>query len=228
MKNDELIWSNHPKNKASQTKHILSQLSLKVRGHQLEIFMREFKPTSGTKVLDVGVSPYEELIDTNYFEKHYAFPKQLTGVGVEDCSAIKAKYPLMTVIHSPAGAALPFSDGHFDIATSWATLEHVGDYEKQMFFLRECLRVGKQAFLTVPYRGCIYEPHAGVFFLHWLPLTAFRWICKKAGKAFWSEVANLNPLYIRDIKRMIGTENIEIRLYRMFGFLDSHLLIIKK
>lgn len=226
-KKNTLVWSDHPENRLDSTKRLLSRLSLAVRAAQLEIFMREFKPNEKTRLLDVGISPIEDLPDTNFFEKHYPFPASLTAIGVEDCSGLQAKYSPITVVQSKAGETLPFTDGVFDIVTSWATLEHVGSFEKQAFFLRECLRIGKKVFITVPYRGCVYEPHSGFFFVHWLPLGLFRKICAFRGKTFWADPNNLNPLFVRDIQRMTQDVSVRIRVYRMFNLLSSHLIITK-
>ena len=64
-------WSTNKLNPLGPTKHFLSRISLMVRGNQLKIMMSLFKPSKETTVLDVGLSPNEELIDTNYFEKKY-------------------------------------------------------------------------------------------------------------------------------------------------------------
>jgi len=190
--------------------------------------LQELQIDETNTVLDVGISPEEDLPDTNYLEKHYPYPNKLTALGVEDCSALPSLYPGVKIIQGSPGAPLPFEEGHYDVVTSWATLEHVGDQKRQAYFLKECLRVGKKVFLTVPYRGCIYEPHTGFFFAHWLPLKLFRKLCIWSRKPFWADENNLNPLFIHDIKKMIQTKGVEIRTYRMFGILSSHLLIIKK
>ena len=111
---------------------------------------------------------------------------------------------------------------------SWATLEHVGSYKQQEDFINELLRVGKEVFITTPYRGTFYEPHSGFFFLHWLPLNLFRKICSFTGKQFWADEGNLNPLYVRDILKMKLDSKINIKVYKMFKIIPSHLIIYKQ
>lgn len=57
-----------------------------------------------------------------------------------DCEVVNAN-----LCHGFDGADLPFEDDSFDVATSIATLEHVGDTERQVQFVRECCRVATKA-----------------------------------------------------------------------------------
>lgn len=213
------------KNTITREKNFLARLSLKVRQHQMHIMIKKFSANDATSVLDVGFSGDETLIDTNFFEKFYPFRKNITAASVEDCSAIKNKYLDLKIVKIKQDNPLPFMDKEFDIVTSWATLEHVGNYNQQDFFISELCRVGKKVFLTTPYRGCIYEPHSGFFFLHWLPLKIFRKLCEKMGRSAWSKPANLNPLYISDLKSMKSTKKMKVNIYRIFNFLPSHIMV---
>jgi ubiquinone/menaquinone biosynthesis C-methylase UbiE len=173
----------------------------------------------------LGLSPREDLIDTNFFEKFYPYPNQITGASVEDCRNLKLRYPGIKLITVKPDQKLPFANSQFDLAVSWATLEHVGSYQQQQDFLNELLRVGKRIFVTTPYRSCFYEPHTGTFFLHWLPLSWFRKWLKRHKKLFWSEEKNWNPLNIQDIKNMKLNRAVQVQIYHTLGFIPSHLLI---
>ena len=83
------------------------------------------------------------------------------------------------------------------------------------------IQTGKKIFVTTPYRGCIYEPHTGLFFLHWLPLRIFRRICNLIGKSFWSSPTNFNPLYAKDVFRLIPDHKLKVIVFKMFGFLKK-------
>lgn len=231
MKTSEKIqWSQDLRSTVKAPQSALAKLSLKVRAQQLKLMMSAFQPKSNTSVLDVGFANDLDgsLPDTNFFEKFYPYKNQITAAGVEDCSTIVAKYPGVKIVRIQPGQALPFRDGEFDLVTSWATLEHVGDYEAQDFFLSELRRVGKQVFVTVPYRGCIYEPHAGTFFLHWLPLKQFRSFCRSTGREAWADPVNLNPLYVSDIKKFKSARHYDIDVFCMYGVLPSHLILKSK
>jgi hypothetical protein len=224
---DKNNWTLKAKPTITQTKHILSALSMNVRGDQFNIFTKLFKPSRSTRILDVGPTSDETLKDSNMFEKLYPYKKNLTLATIEDQQVLKKLYPKTTVKKITPGKRLPFKNNQFDVVVSWATIEHVGGYKDQEFFLSELCRVGKKVFLTTPYRGCPYEPHSGVWFIHWLPLIIFRNFCKAIGKGFWSKESNLNPLLAKDIKKM-SSKKITTKIYKLFGILPSHLIITVK
>lgn len=219
-------WTKTAFDTLTPSKKALANSSVKVRTDQYNLFKKLFKPTNKTKILDVGVSSEEWLPDTNLFEKLYPHKRKLTLATIENAPKLKKIYKESKIVKITPHKRLPFKDKQFDIAVSWATLEHVGSYEEQKEFLAEIARVSNKFFLTTPYRGCIYEPHSGLFLIHWLPLSIFRKVCKLFNKPFWAEEANLNPLYIRDIKKM--NNKLNIKVYKMFKFLPSHLMIYSK
>jgi len=218
-------WTETIKSTLTQTKQYLATLSIKVRTGQFKLFKKIIKPKITDKVLDVGVDTHEILRDSNMFEKLYGPQKNITAATIENPKAFKKLYSKVKVVKIVPGRKLPFKNNKFDITVSWATLEHVGGYKEQEYFLNELLRVGKKIFVTTPYRGCIYEPHSGFFFIHWFPLTLFRLLCRKTKKEFWATENNLNPLYVGDIKRMNLRRKVNIVVYKMFNLLPSHLIL---
>ena len=219
-------WLTEARGTITSTKIWLANLSIKVRSSQYRIFDKIFNPSASATVVDVGVTSDELLKDSNLFERLYPFPTKLTAVTIEDPKRFHKLYPaIKKVVKVVPHSQLPFKSRQFDIVVSWATLEHVGSYRQQEFFLNELLRVGKNIFVTTPYRYCIYEPHTGFFFLHWLPLSWFRGICRLTGRQFWTSVTNLNPLAVRDIRRMRLIRPVYVKIYKMFGWLPTHLII---
>lgn len=220
------IWISEGKKTITKTKILMGNLVGDVRSKQFDIFYEKLRPTKFSRVIDIGVSSEEDIGGTNMFEKLYKYPNKLTLATIENSQKLKKLYPKSKVVKILPGRKLPFTDKSFDIAVSWATVEHVGDYADQAFFLKELARIAKKVFVTTPYRGCFYEPHSGLPFIHWLPLGVFRWVCKVTGKKFWSDVNNLNPLYVRDLKEMKLMGRPKIMVYKLFGILPSHLLIL--
>jgi len=226
---ESVNWSTHPENEITIMQKLLSHISLRVREKQFEIFWKYIKPKKNFKVLDVGIRKDETLVDSNFFEKRYPFSERLTAISVEDVSTLSKKYPKIKFRKVLAGQRLPFPDKFFDIAVSWATIEHVGTRNQQKFFSKELFRVGKRIFITTPNKDFFYEPHSGLFFAHWLPQRYFSKICQFLGKGFWGRIENLNPLSPKDIIKILPKDKkIKMVLFKSLGFLPTHIIIRKK
>jgi hypothetical protein len=228
MKSKKTSWAYLKGNEPDKIKRYLSNLSLKVRAEQYDIFNKNILPKKTDKILDVGVSSAEELPDINYFEKVYPYPKNLMAASIDDPLDFCKKYPKIKYKKIQAGKRLPFADKSFDIVVSWATLEHVGGKKRQKLFLEELFRVGKKVFLTVPYRGSIYEPHSGIFFVHWLPWNLFQKICYILNKNFWGTEKNLRLLWKFELNKILPTtQKTRIIIYKMVKIIPSHLITIR-
>lgn len=216
-------WDEDALETITPIKKFLSSSAINVRTDQYNFFKKHFRPNAKTKILDVGVAAEEVLPDVNMFEKLYRHRNKLTLATIEDARKLKKIYPKTKTVKIFQHKKLPFKDKEFDVAVSWATLEHVGNYKQQKEFIDELSRVSKRYYLTTPYRWCVYEPHTGLPFVQWLPLNIFRKICKMTGRDFWATEQNLNPLFVRDVKKMYP--KAKVKIYKMFGFLPSHLII---
>lgn len=64
------------------------------------------------------------------------------------------------------GRKLPFGDKSFDLVFSNAVIEHVGQKEDQLIFVREHDRVGKSWIFTTPNRMFPIESHTQVLLIH--------------------------------------------------------------
>lgn len=224
----EASWLLREGNQRGLFKRNLSPLSLRVLQEQFELFVRYLKPKRDDKVIDVGASSVETLPEINFFEKKYPYPQRLTAVSIDPPFHFSQKYPKIKFVQTIAGGKLPFADKSFNIATSWATLEHVGDKKQQKFFLSELFRIGKKVFITTPYRGCFYEPHSELFFAHWLPRKWFKKICHLLKKDFWASEDNLRCLWLKEVRELLPEpRKTKVFVYKIFGFIPSHLIIVK-
>ena len=70
------------------------------------------------------------------------------------------------------GRVFPFENDSFDVVWANAVLEHVGNFDRQVFFVREMRRVGKVLFFSTPNRGFPIELHTCLPRVHWLPKAA--------------------------------------------------------
>ena len=170
------------------------------RRRKWQLFLDNFRITPKTSILDVGFSEQEYSETDNFLEKNYPYTEQITALTldvpeqllyarqdpefqVSDTEIIRkreessARYPQLKVV-SYDGHSFPFPDQSFDICWSNAVLEHVGDREKQIFFLQEIKRVSKGAFITTPNKNFPIEVHTRIPLLHFLPKEVFdRCLC---------------------------------------------------
>ena len=90
------------------------------------------------------------------------------AVDVVDSRVTKEGYQFQLV----NGTTLPFKDESFDVVITNHVIEHVGESDAQLHHLCEIKRVLKKdgvAYLAVPNRWMLVEPHYQLIFLSWLP-----------------------------------------------------------
>lgn len=158
--------------------------------------------------MDVGFNNEEYLESENYLEKHYPYLEKITALGFAPADKFKKRYPKVKVI-TYKGGKFPFQDKKFETCWSNAVLEHVGDEQAQILFLKEIKRVAKKSFLTTPNKYFPVEVHTRTPFLHFLlPKKIFDRYLKLIGKA-WAADDYMNLLSIRDIRRLLKSANIK-------------------
>jgi ubiquinone/menaquinone biosynthesis C-methylase UbiE len=104
----------------------------------------------------------------HYFAVHPDIKCHVSAVDVLDQRVDIDSYHFQLV----QGSQLPFDDGSFDVVISNHVIEHVGDDSEQLIHLSEIRRVMKpqgSAYLAVPNRWMLTEPHYQLPFLSWLP-----------------------------------------------------------
>jgi 2-polyprenyl-3-methyl-5-hydroxy-6-metoxy-1,4-benzoquinol methylase len=189
------------------------KISGKNRLKKYQCFMNEIQPTEKQSILDVGFSDHEHSPNDNFLEKHYPHPENITALGIDTPVEFATRYPKVKAVKYN-GQEFPFADKQFDIVWSNAVIEHVGDFPKQVFFLREMLRVGRVVYFTTPNRHFPIEVHSRLPLAHWLPKRHFEKIARLVGKG-WATGDYMFLLTSNRLKEIITAANAaECRIIR--------------
>lgn len=181
---------------------IAARVSAFNRMRKWDLFLSHIRPTQSLKILDVGYTEREFSPVDNFIEKHYPHPENITALGVSQCDAFAARYPKVTAVVYD-GKVFPFRDKEFDVCWSNAVLEHVGNTEMQLGFLKEIVRVSKRAFVTTPNRYFPIELHTRTPLLHWLPKNVFDSFLRATGKS-WAAGNYMHLLSERQLRKLLG------------------------
>lgn len=168
-------------------------------------------------IIDIGVDPTLDG-NTNYFEKWFKLPNELTCLGVHsDFSNFKQEFSNFNIIEFD-GVDFPTFEKRFDFAFCNAVIEHVGDYDKQVKWLSEISKICNTLLITTPNRWLPFETHSMTFFIHWFPIDVRNYIYKKIGKPFFAN----NYMWLlgqKDFKSAIREAGFEIISFHKNKFL---------
>ena len=197
---------------------VKAHVALRARRRMYERVLALARPSPSSRVLDVGTTPDVSIAYNNFFERWYPHTRQLTACSIEDCSGLEAHFPGLTFRRTD-GRRLPFEDGAFDLAVSFAVLEHVGSAADQRRFLGELARVSRAFVAYTPYRYFPIEVHTLLPLTHWLPARVYRPLWARLGLHFWASEDNLNLLSVRTLRPLLpASGRARIRLVRTFGW----------
>ena len=197
--------------------HVLKErTALGARRRMYERVIELARPGALTRIVDVGTTPDLVLPYNNFFERWYPHTDHLAACSIEDCSNLETEFPGLS-FRTITGNRLPYADREFDLALSFAVLEHVGSAHNQRQFMAELARIADAFILYTPYRYFPMEMHTLLPMLHWLPVNWHRAILRRAGMTFWAEEANLNLLSVRSIRRLLPPGAADVRLLWSVG-----------
>lgn len=193
-------------------------VALRARRRMYERVIQLAKPSRESRILDVGTTPDVTIAYNNFFERWYPHTERLSACSIEDCSTLETHFPGLT-FRLADGRRLPFDDQEFDLALSFAVLEHVGGLEEQRRLLSELARVASTFIAYTPYRYFPIEMHTLLPLTHWLPATVYRALWRRLGMRFWADEKNLNLLSVGTVRPLLPrTGHARIRLMRTLGW----------
>ncbi len=206
---------------SSLIERIAGSISAKSRTKKWLQFIEWAKTTPTTTILDIGVNTHEYSENDNLLERLYSYPENITAVGIEEnWSEFNTRYPAVKTLTAD-GTKLSFPDNTFDITYSNAVIEHVGNQEKQLAFLKEMYRVGKRGYCTTPNRFFPIEVHTRIPLLHiLLPKSMFDRVATIIGKS-WATGDYMNLLSEHELRALLeqaGITRYTLLKNRFFGF----------
>ncbi|WP_368562565.1 class I SAM-dependent methyltransferase [Pseudoxanthomonas sp. UTMC 1351] len=107
------------------------------------------------------------------------------------------------------GTSLQFPDNHFDLVISNHVIEHVGPEDCQVHHLKEIKRVLSDegvAYLAVPNKWGLFEPHYRLPLLSWLPERVSSAYVRAARKGNYYDCRPLSARGIEHLFRQCGLE----------------------
>lgn len=204
------------------------KISSNNRTQKYNFFLHKIKPSENDKILDVGFCNTEYSVVDNFLEKNYPYLYNITALGIEGCKEFTQMYPEVKVILYD-GRIFPFEDKSFDIGWSNAVIEHVGNEEAQIFFLKELNRTCKRLYFTTPNRYFPFETHTRYPLIHWLPKKIFDKIVGCTSKK-WATGDYMHLLSYKKLKKIIekaDIKNYTIYRNRFCGFTMDFSVVVK-
>lgn len=137
-----------------------------VKAQKIEKIIQLNRPfQKGDSILEIGTGSGGIA---SYFTRKSEMSFDVVAIDVVDSRTVQDDYQFLLV----DGTKIPFNDKAFDVIITNHVIEHVGEYAHQLEHLGEIKRLLKKngiAYLAVPNRWMLIEPHYRLIFLSWLP-----------------------------------------------------------
>jgi SAM-dependent methyltransferase len=182
------------------------EISAYNRRRKWRLFLEEIAPTERMRILDVGFSEDEYSSTDNFVEKHYPYPEMLTAMGIDVPVGFRNRYPKVTAVRYDGGV-FPFEDKAFDVCWSNAVIEHVGDRNEQILFLKEIKRISRRGYITTPNKYFPIETHTRIPVLHYLPKKVFDKFLALIRKG-WAAGDYMHLLSLSDLESLLASADI--------------------
>ncbi len=208
----------------------LDKIALKKRFEIVNIINNEIKDLKLNDALDVGTTEDIYNQSSNIIIKNIKKVTVFKSISNQDIKSNFFKKKLNKSITDKFSQA-EFNEFGSDIVLSNATIEHVGNEQKQRKMIENIIKLSKKVFvISTPNRSHPVDFHTKIPFIHWLPKKFHRIILKLIGLGFYAKEENLNLLTKNDLIRFMGQYNLKYKIYniKLFSFNSNLVLIGKK
>jgi len=194
------------------------------RRRRMRRFERLFRPTSQTRILDVGGTRFHwELVESR---------PRVTLLNLEAPAPGDAAAGRFTPVIA-SGTLLPHPDASFDIAFCNSVIEHVGAQDAQAALAAQLRRVARGLWVQTPARGFFFEPHLLTPFFHYLPrrwqrrlvrnFTVWGWLARPDPPRALRIVDEIRLLTYREFAALFP--DCEIQRERFLGWTKSYVAV---
>jgi ubiquinone/menaquinone biosynthesis C-methylase UbiE len=205
---------------------VLDLTSRQLKAIKIERLLGLDVSTGAIRLLEIGVGSGGI---SHYFGTHVSERYQVNAVDVVDSRVVCEGYTFTQV----NGTELPFESEHFDVVISNHVIEHVGDDDAQAKHLLELKRVMKPngiAYLAVPNRWMLIEPHYKLIFLSWWPVS---WRSKYLQIFTEYKYYDCKPLEMHELESKLksaklGFENISVKALRVIFEIEGKNGVLQK
>lgn len=207
---------------------IADKISGNNRKRKYRLFLEQLNPSETDLILDVGFCNVEYSEVDNFLEKNYPYPHNITALGIDNDDLFHSRYPCVKTF-SYDGKIFPFENQTFNIGWSNAVIEHVGDEERQILYLKELVRTCKKVYFTTPNRYFPIELHTRLPLIHWLPKKLFDVLLSFTPKRWASGdyMYLLSYIKIRKLLKQAGIDRYRIFKNRFLGYtMDFSIIVI--
>ena len=197
------------------------------RRRRMRRFYATLRPTSQTRLLDIGGDPHMWI-----FESRFCEPVPVTPVNRQFPNAATFNNSRFTAVEGDA-IDLPFENQSFDIVYSNSVIEHLTAWERQQAFASEARRVAKSLWIQTPARHFPIQPHLLTPFVQYLPrqlqvrlarhLTLWGMRSKPNAIEVNEFISEIRLLTLREMKLLFS--DCLILKERVFGLTKSYIAI---
>ncbi len=197
------------------------------RRRRMGQFYATFRPTSQTRLLDIGGDPH-----TWIFEACSCEPVPVTLVNLQFPNPRVFNDSRFTAVVGDA-TNLPFENQSFDIAYSNSVIEHMATRERQNAFASEARRVAKNLWIQTPARHFPIEPHLLTPFFQYLPkrmqlrlarhFTLWGLLSKPCAAEINNLISEVRLLTLQEMKQLFP--DCRILKERVLGLTKSYIAV---
>jgi hypothetical protein len=204
---------------------VYKQIHPLFRRHRMAQFVATFQPDASDRILDVG--GYAD------FWAGSGLASDITLLNIHPVPDDGLPPNMHTVLGD--GTALTYEDKSFSIVFSNSVIEHLGSFENQQRFAKECIRVGHGLWVQTPCKSFPIEPHFLSPFIHFFPkgcqrrmlrnCTVWGWLTRPSDTQIQDVLAEIRLLTLAEMKRLFP--DCEIRKEK-FLWLTKSFIVVRK